>query len=110
MGGAGVWAPIAHALPPTGGQGLFLRLVSGFWPRICSWVLFWVGDQQGRRTKDGGRRAWEPGRLLGLQHLTVGAHHLLATVTAWEGMEWRFPVCFFRKKEKSPREHTFCYL
>ena len=27
---AGVWAPIAHAMPPTVGQGLFLRLVSGF--------------------------------------------------------------------------------
>ena len=45
-----------------------------------------MGDQQGRRTKDGGGRAWEPGRPLGPQHLTVGAHHLLA-MPRWETEE-----------------------
>ena len=42
--------------------------------------------------------------------LPVGTHHLLASLTPWEGMECSFPVCFYRRKEKPPREHTFGYL
>ena len=43
--------------------------------------------------------------------LPVGTHHLLATLTPWEGMKWSFPVCFLQEEGEAPqRTYLRLYL
>ena len=65
-----------------------------------------MGDQQGRRRRDGGRRGWEPQSPLSLQHFTVGTyylaghHHNLGRDTVWISMS------VFQSRRQKPPEST----
>lgn len=107
---AGVWAPIAHAMPPTGGQGLFLRLSVDSDPTSV------LGSSSGWQTSRGAGGRMVAGETGSRRAPRTTALYRLALTTSWPlsypGKEWNGVSLsvFYRRKEKPPREHTFCYL